>query len=56
MSPSPELRRLLCESWCARLDIAEDSVGTRLSLPAVEPDGDAVTVWLTPRFGRMARA
>ena len=51
MSPSAQLRKMLCESWCSSLDIAEDTIGTRLSLPAVEPDGDTITVWLTPRLG-----
>jgi len=41
-----ELQELLCEQWCADVEIGEDSAGMRLSLPITEPDGDAITVWI----------
>jgi hypothetical protein len=46
-----ELHDLLCEQWCSEVDIGSDSVGTRLSLPLYEPDGDGVTVWVKKVLG-----
>lgn len=46
-----ELRELLCETWCSELDIGSDQMGTRLSLPLAEPDGDGVTVWVKKVLG-----
>lgn len=51
MSSPSELKHLLCEQWCADLEVGEDSSGWRLSLPINEPDGDAVTVWLSSTMG-----
>ncbi|CAE6851264.1 DUF1828 domain-containing protein [Paraburkholderia domus] len=45
------IKRLLCESWCSELDVAEDGDSLRLSMPFVEPDGDYVTVWLRQTLG-----
>ncbi|CAN7417827.1 DUF1828 domain-containing protein [Paraburkholderia hospita] len=45
------VKRLLCESWCADLDVAEDGDSLRLSMPLLEPDGDYVTVWLRQILG-----
>jgi hypothetical protein len=47
MDTTAELRKLLCESWCAELDIERSGNGLRVSLPLDEADGDAVTVWLS---------
>jgi hypothetical protein len=46
-----ELQELLCEQWCADIEIGEDTVGMRLSLPITEPDGDAITVWVQKIVG-----
>lgn len=46
-----ELQELLCEQWCADLEVGEDTAGIRLSLPIFESDGDAVTVWIKQVFG-----
>lgn len=46
-----ELQDLLCEQWCADVEIGEDTAGIRLSLPLSEADGDAVTVWINQRVG-----
>jgi hypothetical protein len=46
-----ELQELLCEQWCADVEIGEDTAGTRLSLPLSEVDGDAITVWINKRVG-----
>lgn len=51
MNTPNELQELLCEQWCADVDIGEDSAGIRISLPLIESDGDAVTVWVTPIVG-----
>lgn len=51
MTNSAELRELLCEQWCADVDIGEDRVGLRIALPLQEDDGDAVTVWIQPTIG-----
>ncbi|WP_155734166.1 DUF1828 domain-containing protein [Pandoraea pnomenusa] len=45
------IRRLLCESWCADLDVGLDGDSVRLSMPLTEPDGDFVTVWLKQTLG-----
>jgi hypothetical protein len=45
------VRRLLCESWCSELDVAQDGDALRLSMPLLEPDGDYVTVWLRQTMG-----
>lgn len=46
-----ELQELLCEQWCSGLEIAQDTVGMRLSLPLLEADGDCVTVWVKKTVG-----
>jgi hypothetical protein len=46
-----ELQELLCEQWCAELEVGEDIAGIRLSLPLVESDGDAITVWINRVVG-----
>lgn len=51
MNAPAKLQELLCEQWCADVDIAQDKAGTRLSLPLTEADGDAVTVWINQRVG-----
>lgn len=51
MNAPTELQELLCEQWCADIDIGEDNAGIRLSLPLTESDGDAVTVWINQRVG-----
>lgn len=49
---APEtVKRLLCESWCSELDVAEDGDSLRLSMPLLEPDGDYTTVWLRQTMG-----
>jgi hypothetical protein len=49
---TPEaVKRLLCESWCSELDVAQDGDAIRLSMPLLEPDGDYVTVWLRQTIG-----
>lgn len=48
---SDTIKRLLCESWCSELDVAEDGDALRLSMPLLEPDGDYVTVWLRQAMG-----
>jgi hypothetical protein len=45
------LQEILCEQWCADVEIGEDSAGIRISLPLTESDGDAVTVWVTHMIG-----
>ncbi|MDR5834988.1 DUF1828 domain-containing protein [Caballeronia sp. LZ034LL] len=45
------MKRLLCESWCSELDVAQDGEALRLSMPLLEPDGDCVTVWLRQTMG-----
>ena len=45
------VKRLLCESWCSELDVAQDGDALRLSMPLLEPDGDYVTVWLRQTMG-----
>jgi hypothetical protein len=45
------VKRLLCESWCSELDVAQDGDALRLSMPLLEPDGDFVTVWLKRVLG-----
>lgn len=45
------VKRLLCESWCAELDVAQDGDALRLSMPLLEPDGDYLTVWLREAMG-----
>lgn len=51
MNAPAELQALLCEQWCADIDIGEDRAGIRLSLPLTESDGDSVTVWINQRVG-----
>lgn len=51
MIDSSELHNLLCEHWCADVAVMEDSVGTRISLPLTDPDGDEITVWIVQRVG-----
>lgn len=53
MTDSGELRNLLCEQWCADLDleVGHDELDWRISLPVYESDGDAVTVWIQPQVG-----
>jgi hypothetical protein len=51
MIESTELQELLCEQWCSEIDIGQDSVGIRLSLPLADADGDAVTVWIAQTVG-----
>lgn len=46
-----ELQELLCEQWCSEVEIGNDSVGVRLSLPLADADGDAVTVWISQTVG-----
>lgn len=46
-----EIRDLLCEQWCAELEVGEDTAGIRLSLPIFETDGDAITVWIKRIMG-----
>lgn len=45
------IKRLLCESWSADLDVAAEGDSLRLSMPLIEPDGDYVTVWLRQMLG-----
>jgi hypothetical protein len=45
------VKRLLCESWCSGLDVAQDGDAIRLCMPLIEPDGDYVTVWLRQTLG-----
>lgn len=45
------VKRLLCESWCSELDVAQDGDALRLSMPLLEPDGDYVSVWLRQIIG-----
>ena len=52
MNAPTDLRTLLCEQWCADLEVnAQDPAGIRISLPMVESDGDELTVWLNPELG-----
>jgi hypothetical protein len=51
MIDSSELHELLCEQWCADVAVMEDSVGTRISLPLTDPDGDEITIWISERLG-----
>lgn len=51
MNSPAELRRLLCEQWCAEAEVSEDQGGLRISLPLLESDGDAVSVWVQPQVG-----
>ena len=45
------VKRLLCETWCSELEVAEDGDALRLSMPLLEADGDFVTVWLRRTMG-----
>jgi len=52
LKEAPEtVKRLLCESWCSELDVADEGDSLRLSMPLLEPDGDHVTVWLRQVMG-----
>ncbi|SAL73685.1 hypothetical protein AWB71_04710 [Caballeronia peredens] len=52
LSNTPDaIKRLLCESWCSELEVAQDGDALRLSMPLLEPDGDYVTVWLRQTMG-----
>lgn len=51
MTHTAELKTLLCQQWCADVAIGEDAIGTRMSLPLLDPDGDEITVWVKPRLG-----
>lgn len=51
MNAPTELQELLCEQWCADVDVGKDTAGWRISLPMMESDGDYVTVWVNPVLG-----
>jgi hypothetical protein len=51
MNAPAELKGLLCEQWCAEVDLAKDDFGWRVALPISHADGDYVTVWISPALG-----
>lgn len=52
METPTALRRILCQSWCEGLDVADEQDGSiRMSMPLHDPDGDAITVWARTVMG-----